>query len=152
MSVFSSKKATSWIQAITALMIVMICESQLAEASCGHLVGHQSALDNVRLLAALDEILPVTTLAPSQTVQAYHFPAQSIPSQPLPCSGTSCSSQVPSPIPTTVIQVQVFDHWGVIECRKELVYEPSRREWDDTIVVLYRGDSQSVFHPPRVLA
>jgi hypothetical protein len=152
MGVLPSNKAGALIGAISALLVIVMCKPQPAEAGCSHLVNRATELRSARLLQALDKVLPVTTLTPSRIVETNYVARPSTPSQPLPCSGPSCSGHVPRPIPTTVIQVQVFEHWVVIKYPKEHVREPSRRDWDDEILPPHRGHSQSIFHPPRVLS
>lgn len=130
------------IGAFAMLLIQGVLMSQPVQAGCNHLVYPigRDGQPQLPVLAGLEEILT----GQADPLGKHH--------QPPPCSGPSCSGNVPLPLPSSVFEAPIVDNWCMITGPLVLEQQPSRREWvDDDLPALLSSRSR-VFHPPRSLA
>jgi hypothetical protein len=143
----SVKRLTRWGAAIL-LLVLISCHAApgTAEGACSHLVTSNAArsLDGNhldRLIAGAS-----SSLVSENRAEDLLHPSR-LPNR-RPCSGPSCSSQVPVPRSTASHASGGFDHWGdltaalldqVVIPAGAAPSEPAPRS---------RGGSRFIFHPP----
>jgi hypothetical protein len=110
-------KHPAWWGAVVFTLFLSLCHAApgSAEAACNHLVSSKSirSLDWNRLDGAILGEASLRTWANSV------HPTQSPVRRP--CTGMSCSSQIPIPSSTTSPTASGFDHWA--DCNAESLHE-----------------------------
>ena len=111
-----------------------------AWATCNHHVTVRS--DPSFNLARLDALIVGDSLkSPLE---------QPAPARRMPCSGLSCSSQVPTPASTISSEPDGSDQWGTLGVLVVLEVTSPPVTTNDQPIPCSAGEKTSIFHPPRV--
>jgi hypothetical protein len=111
-----------------------------AWAACNHLVTARS--DPSFNLARLDALILGDSLKSPRE--------QPAPARRMPCSGLSCSSQVPTPASTTSPEPDGTDQWGIPGVRFVIEVASPPVTTNDQPVPHSATEKTSIFHRPRV--
>jgi hypothetical protein len=126
------------------LLLTMSLLPRPARAGCSHPARPLGDLRRAGSLAGLDAL--ITGGTPSQGALA---PTRQLPRRPLPCSGPSCSGQVPLPVSSSIVTLAPADLWGVLGRCSHTGAPPVRfarvEEPRAHVCVI----TSSIFHPPR---
>jgi hypothetical protein len=133
--------------ALMVLMVHGVCAPTTARADCSHRVGLRSAA--ISSLYGLDELIGTGNSSISGHALAQSPHDRPVPGPRVPCSGLSCSSQVPLPVSSVVAGSDGSDQRGALVALMgiDTTSLPDRRT--DECVSHSAGEGSSIFHPPR---
>jgi len=132
------------IGACLALLIHAHCISQSAQAGCSHPSGARTHQPTG--LASLDPQILGEFLEASPIGQGTD---RSRPDRRFPCSGPSCSGNVPLPASPLVLAAERLDQWGTLSnLFGFLPVTPCLTRVSDATPRPI-GHTSSIFHPPR---
>jgi len=142
----SGKRAGLGIGAI-ALLLIAGPFSNVSWAGCNHLVRSTQELEANSAIWRLDTLIAGPDWAMGG--QPNGSPTRSSQPRPAPCSGPSCSGQVPLPVSTTISLSVPIESWGLLSL-SELASPAPSRFWQDQDAEFYSlSPACSIFHPPR---
>jgi len=144
---FGSNRLTRLgIGACLTLLVHGLCASQSARAGCGHLVEslrthHASEITRLdpQLFGGGSTDLAVDDSTPR-------------PDRRFPCSGPSCSGNVPPPVAPGVLTADRLDQWGTLATLFDFPPITPRTARAADAALRPIGQPAPIFHPPRMIA
>jgi hypothetical protein len=151
--IFSRKAVKFGIGAILVLMLQGFRGHGSARAECSHFSRSEASLQTSKSLADLSELI---TGRPASAIKVSSHPIAPIdptPSPPRPCSGPSCSGQVPLPVSSATFSLRVpIDVLSLVSQILLPVQHSVRCDGNSREISPSPDLVSSVFHPPRVIA
>lgn len=123
-----------------AVLLTLLWVSPASRAACSHLARPLGDLQQMSSLTGLQGLM---TTAPGLEDRG------SFPRRPPPCSGPSCSGQIPLPASTSIATVAPASLWGLLGRPLELGTGPVRFLRDPGQPLPRSHMTSSIFHPPR---
>lgn len=133
------------------LLLAAAWFSPASWAGCGHLARPDGAFLRLNSLAGLPELMASQGLPATAHLFESGSPERSAPSRPRPCSGPSCSGQVPLPFSTTLATDAPISLWGLLDRPLELGDPPARFAGNPQPSPMRSLLASSIFHPPRLV-
>jgi hypothetical protein len=139
--VFSGKTFRLAFGALAVLLIAVLFPG-FSWAGCSHLAHSTRDLQRVATLTSLDELITGRDLGTG-------VPVNPSPRQPTPCSGASCSGQIPLPVSTTISTFAPIELWGLLLGTLKPVQRTFQSGWSVQSLPSFSVLPSAVFHPPR---
>ncbi len=135
------------IGAILVLSIQVLGAPRSVWAGCNHLVR-----SNQQIHGGSDDLDALVTGWTSTEHSTAFWAGHSTYPQPAPfapCSGPSCSRQVPVPVSANVVGAFDLVHWALLAESIDLVWSLDRSESTEERLPAPLANPSRVFHPPR---
>ncbi|MFI5459091.1 MAG: hypothetical protein ACHRXM_26990 [Isosphaerales bacterium] len=132
--------------ALIVLLVHCLVASRSAWAGCNHLISSRS--DRLLEFNRLDAIVAGGSSSSFSDDLARDPLEEKGSKRPAPCSGPSCSSRVPLPLPAASQGPDGSDQWVVMNAVVPLAVVSPRCRTIDEPAARPAGHKPSIFHPP----